>query len=185
MICLFRLGLAVLSALLLAPSTGQAQVSSTSGTASTVVDNSFTAVEFVAADIDQVAIVVAPLTIGTATYVLNPDGSTVITNSGTDARFIPVDQSGKSPGQINISGAAPSTPLSLSFSTLSNLTCGACMGGNPVIVMDTYTSDVGFNPSTDASGNLTINFGFTLTTQAGAAYEDGTYTGQYQVMISY
>lgn len=179
----FQLGIAALLIALL-PHQTYAQTSTLTGSATTVVDNSFTALELAAPDIDEIALIVVPLTISTATYTLNPNGSATITNSA-DARFITLDAAGRTAGNIDISGAAPNTPLNVSFSTLTNLTCALCLPGNPDILLGSYTSDVGFNPSTDGSGNLTVNFGFTLTTQAGVAYEDGTYQGTYEVTVSY
>ena len=67
------------------------------------------------------------------------------------------------------------------------MTCGTCTGGNPTFVVDNYTDDGGdLQVTIDGSGDGTFYIGADLTTVAGTAvYETGTYSGTFDVVVTY
>ena len=86
-----------------------------------------------------------------------------------------------------MTNAPPSTLLTVSNpGTTYNLTNPAAPAGTPALVFTPAYAAVGFNNTTSATGTLSINVGGTLATVASAnTYADGTYTGTYQIQISY
>lgn len=81
------------------------------------------------------------------------------------------------PGVFTIT-AEPATPLTISFAngTLSN-------GSSTMALTNFTTSTTPASSTTDSSGNLTLNVGADLAVAANQA--SGTYTGTYNVTISY
>jgi len=154
------------------------------GDVSATIQNAFSVADITVANVGTIAIVVVPLTLDTATLTITPTGGISITNMA-DAYILDVDNSAVTNGVIDISGAAPNTQINIAFATLSNLVCATCLPGNPDINLGSYTTDTGLTPFTDGSGNLTVNYGLTISTNPGVPYEDGVYTGQYQVTVNY
>lgn len=140
-----------------------------------------------------------------AALTLTPAGTQTAATSGT-ARTIA--GGGQAAGVVNIAGAFPSTPISVAFSALVDLTCTACSGSNPPLnlyrveaeltppttgvagsdaVLDTVvpTNTVGQGTTTPA-GDLVFNIGAAARTTVGAnPYESGLYEGTYNLMLQY
>lgn len=124
-------------------------------------------------------------TADTSTILLQPDGTTTVTN-GTNSRIVAL--SAAQVGVFDVTGAAPSTSLTLAIPTSAvTLTCGACTGSNPTFSVGTWTSTPAVGSlTTDGSGDATINVGATLSTITNAnPYEDGSYSGSYSVSVNY
>jgi hypothetical protein len=121
----------------------------------------------------------------TATLTMNPTTGAVVAANNGDAQFISVSSTGRSRGVYAVSSAAPSTTLTVSTSNLGNLACGGCTGSPPVLTLTSVTPDAS-SPVTDSNGAVTINFGAVLTTIAGGnQYTDGTYAGDFDILVSY
>ena len=119
----------------------------------------------------------------TSTMVIDNAGAVTVNNPG--AATI-IELSGAQQGIFDITGAAPSTTMTLTLPASVTLTCGTCSGSQPDFTVDTITNDVAGAPATDGTGAATINIGATLNTIADAnPYEDGDYTGTMTVSVNY
>lgn len=162
-----------------------AQSESVAGTSTVTVQNSFSVSESVAPSPGSVALIADTIGVDTATVTVLTDGTVVVTPNG-DANAIIVDDNPANAAEFQITNAAPNTPLVLTFNNIVDLTCGLCTAGNPAIQLSGLNHDAGATPTTDGAGSLTFHVGFTLTTVAGGnPYEDGVYTGSFNVNIAY
>lgn len=157
----------------------------TGATVDLQVQNSFSLSETVAGNVGTHAVLTDVIGTDTSTITLSPNG--ILTRSAPNSsEVIVIDNAALTPGQFAISGAAPNTELVITFLNLVDLTCAACGGGNPAILLSNMTHDAGTPPMTDGNGDLTFNYGFTLTTVPGPPqYEDGLYVGSFDLSVSY
>lgn len=112
---------------------------------------------------------------------MTPGGTITYGGTGTISKLISLG--GQTPGIIAISGMAATTTVNVVSGTPVNLS-----NGNPAVAtfVLTVTDDTAGTVTTDATGNATINVGGTITTQDTAnTYQNGTYTGSYNVTVSY
>ncbi len=142
-------------------------------------------------------------TVTVATMTIDADGATSTTASSstnTDATSQIVALGGASTGLLSISGAAPFTAITVTPALNTNMTHSS---GSPTVpdieitdidVFDATDTSVTaaavaattMSVTTDASGAADIIVGGTFSAEASAnAYEDGTYTGTYDVDVSY
>ena len=119
----------------------------------------------------------------TSTLVIDTAGTPTFNNPGS-ARLVEVVA-----GQqaiFDITGAAPTTALTLTAPGPVTLVCGACSSSQEDFTVNAFTDDVAGAPTTDAAGAVTFNMGATLSTIASAnVYEDGLYSGAYTVTVDY
>ena len=149
------------------------------------VQNTFSLAETVASDVGINVVLADIIGADTASITLTPAG-VLSTSAPNNSEVIVVDPVGVTPGQFSITGAAPNTPVVITFFNLVDLTCAACGGGNPSIILSGMNHDAGGTPMTDGNGDLTFNYGFTLTTVPGPPqYEDGLYSGGFDLSVSY
>jgi hypothetical protein len=158
-------------------------------TVSVVVDNAFTMTETTPVSFGTIS----AFADGTDTAVLTLNGQTgvgVVTDViGTAASIIVITAG--TPGVITITSAPPSTAMTITDPSPVTL-------GNPATTGEAeFTADMnavglGYVNTTDAAGELVIQIGGTLTTEAVAmatlplkSYTDGTYTGSYSLVVSY
>lgn len=117
------------------------------------------------------------------------DNDTTVTNVGgaTDDRIVELIQGDRA--QYDISGAAPSTALNVTIPTAPlQLVCGACVTTPPEFTVDIWTDDSTAGVlTTDGAGAGTLNVGATLSTDPVSLvpYEDGLYSGNYDVSVNY
>jgi hypothetical protein len=116
------------------------------------------------------------------TLTMTPGGIITYAGTGTTSKLISLG--GQAPAIINISGMAASTTVNVVTDNPVNLSTG-----NPAVAtfVLTVTDDTSAGTvTTDASGNATIKVGGTITTQDTAnTYQNGVYTGSYDVTVSY
>ena len=121
----------------------------------------------------------------TSTLAIDAAGAPTILNPGA-ARL--VEFAAGNAGQATITGAAPNTTITVSYSSPVTLTCSVapCTGTTPEFTVGTFVDDVAGVVTTDLAGAATINFGATLTTEASAVpYEDGLYEGTLTISAVY
>lgn len=153
-------------------------------TANLTVQNTFTFTEVTVADVGISAVFTDVGGPDISTITLAPDG-TLTTSAPNNSQVIIVDSSGTTAGQFSVSNAAPNTPLTINFFNVVDLTCAACGGGNPAILLGGSRMMPGA-PMTDGAGDMTFNYGFTLTTVPGPPqYLDGLYSGSFDISVSY
>lgn len=154
-------------------------------TSNITVQNAFTFTEAVVADVGISAVFTDIGGPDVSTITLAPNGSLTV-SAPNNSQIIIVDQSGTTAGQFSISNAAPNTPMTINFFNVVDPTCAPCGGANPDILLGAFTHDAGGAPMTDGAGDLTFNYGFTLTTIPGPPqYLDGLYTGGFDISVSY
>lgn len=132
----------------------------------------------------------------TATLTLPADGSAAsvaYSNTAADANIVEIVAG--TPAQFDITGAAPNTVISITLpGAATTLTDPA--GGTNTFTVNNFTkaivlSGTAFTYDTDATGALSFAVGADLVTTAagltaaGEAYADSTYTGTYDVTVSY
>ena len=157
-------------------------------TVSVVVDNAFTMTE------------TTPISFGTIsayadatdTAILTLNGQTgigVVTEVGTAASIIVITAG--TPGVVTITSAPPSTAMTIGNPSAVALDNPATTG-EATFTADLNATGLGYVTTTDAAGELVIQIGGTLTTEAVGAntapkksYTDGTYTGTYVMVVSY
>lgn len=185
-VAIFAFAIGIMTAVPLPSQTAFAQSESIAATAQATVQNTFTLAETVAPSSGSVALMADTIGTDTATVTVAPDGTVTVTPNGS-ANAIVVDDAPANAAEFQISNAAPNASLTIAFSNIVDLSCGACVNpSNPDIQLGGLNHDAGGAPMTDGSGNLTFHVGFTLTTIAGGdPYEDGTYDGSFDVEISY
>lgn len=114
-------------------------------------------------------------------------GVTIVTqgSGGSASRILAIAPATR--GVIHVKDAPPDTLLTVSNpGSTYNLTNPAAPAGTPALVFTPAYAAVGFNYTTSSTGKLNINVGGILATQASAnPYVDGTYTGTYQLQVSY
>jgi len=165
-----------------------AQAQTATYSAQVTVQNAFTIGETTPLNLGTIA-AISSSTAGTqATLTLNSGTgvtSVVQGSGGSTSRILAIAPATR--GEISVSNAPPSTLLTVSNpGTTYNLSNPAAPAGTPNLVFTPGYTAVGFNYTTSATGALSINVGGTLATEVSAnPYVDGTYTGTYQVQISY
>jgi hypothetical protein len=163
-----------------------AQSQSVTATVSATVQNAFNFVETTAMNFGTLVALADTAGANTATIQINTAGALSIPTNNAPAQFIIVNSAAATQGVFDITNAAPSTAITLSFANTANLTCAICGGGNPALTLSGLTTDTGLTPNTSAAGALTINVGAQLTTVAGGnQYADGAYAGSFDFTASY
>lgn len=167
----------------------QAQTEKVTANVNATVDNSFTLVETtvmnfgtIVAKADTVGNTTATLTISTAGAL------TPVPTGPAASRFVIFNAANATQGVFDVTNAAPSTKVTISFANPVALSCALCSGNEPDITIGTFVHDAGANPATDVNGALNFNVGATLTTAVGPVanqYEDGAYAGTYDVLVAY
>ncbi len=179
------LGACAASALLATEAFAQSQTV-TGATINLTVQNAFTLAETSALDFGVLAVFCDGGN-NTTTATLSTAGVLATGAPAASAQVIDIDGANRTQGVFDITGAAPTTAITVTRANITNVTCAACGGGNPLITTTALTDDQGGGQSTDANGALTINVGATLTTLAscGTQYADGAYQGTYDLTASY
>ena len=119
----------------------------------------------------------------TSTLVIDVAGVHSYNNPG-NARLVAVTAG--SQGVFDVTAAAPTTALVLTFPAAVTLVCGACGAGTEDFTVNGFVDDVAGAPTTDGAGAVTFNVGATLNTIASAnTYNDGSYTGAYTITVNY
>ncbi len=176
---------AILLTLSMLPNAAKAQSENITASVTAIVANSFSLTETTPMHFGTMVVIADTSGTDTANIVLSTLGAGTINNSGS-AQIIDVDTSTRTQGVYDVSGAAPSTSLTLTTSSLTDLSCGACSLSPPVLTLSAITDDAGATPTTDSTGAVTINMGATITTVAGGnQYEDGTYAGSFSLTLAY
>ena len=174
------------------------------GTASILVQNSFTLVQTTPINFGTVVAIadddaVANVT-DVGTLILSSDGvaADTITNAG-NASIIAIVAG--TAATFTVSGASPNTTLTVTLPGAFNLIDGSATD-NKVFIVNAFTTTVtqngpndNFSYVTDAGGNLVFNMGATLITDnvqtgsgasAAEPYRDGvTYAGTYTMTVAY
>lgn len=160
---------------------GDAKAEDAGTTISATVQNAFTFVENTALNFGTfVAIADAS---DTSNIIVAPGGANTVNNPG--AALI-IALSAGVPGSFTVSGAAPSTALTISLPTSVTLVCGACSGSQPDFVVNTFVDSGGGTVTTNGSGGVSFTVGATMNTETSATpYEDGTYSAAYTVSANY
>jgi len=174
------------------------------GTASILVQNSFTLVQTTPLDFGTVVAIAdddaANTLTDVGTLIVDSDGVTAdtVTNAG-NASIIPIVAG--TAVTFTVSGASPNTTLTVTLPGSFTLVDGSGTDSK-VFTVSTFTTTVTLNGPgnnfayiTDGGGNLVFNMGATLITdnvQAGSTasapepYIDGTtYTGAYTMTVAY
>lgn len=143
--------------------------------------------------------------VDTADLIMDPAGA--ITDDlgagvgGAGEAHIVSETNTGTPGVATLSAGLANTQVFVYYRNLVDLTCGACLApGNPDLVLEqiqdnlatpgsytksTATSVTGIG-TTDATGALSWNIGATIQTVATAnPYETGTYSGKFDIMLTY
>lgn len=143
-----------------------------------------------------------------AVLVLNFDGTQAGSSSGAaDA----IEGGGlNAAGLVEITGAFPTTPITVTLSAPVDLVCGACAGSSPFLdlyrieadllnvvvgtdgtansVIDQVTpaNNAVATATTDGTGALSFNIGARARTTVGSVpYETGSYAGTYDMILEY
>ncbi len=157
----------------------------TGATVNLQVQNTFSLAETVFGDVGINVVLTDLVGADVATITLTPAG-VLSTSAPNGAQVIVVDPVGVAPGEFQMTGGAPNTNMTITFFNLVDLTCAACSGGNPAILLSGLNHSAGGAPMTDGAGDLTFTYGFTLTTVPGPPqYEDGLYSGGFDMSVSY
>lgn len=148
---------------------------------------------FAVADADADDTTLATLVVSTAGAV--SQGSATDGGGGTASNLVALG--GHVAGLLTISGAAAFTDLTVTVGTGATLVSLIHSSGSPNVTPFTLDAIVtspasGSTGQTDASGGLTILVGGTIGAEEGgtgtnftSGYLDGTYTGSYDVSVSY
>ncbi len=179
------LGACAASALLASDANAQAQTV-TGATINLTVQNAFNLAETNAINFGTLA-VFCDAGNNTSTTTISTAGVVSVGAAANTAQVIDISNVNRTQGVFDITGAAPTTAITVTRANITNMTCAACTGGNPLITTTALNDDQGAGQSTDANGALTINVGAQLTTLANCAqqYEDGAYQGTYDLTASY
>jgi len=158
-------------------------------TVSVVVDNAFTMTETTPVSFGTIS----AFADSTDTAVLTLNGQTgigVVTEVGTAASIIVITAG--TPGVVTITSAPPSTAMTIANPASVTLDNPATTG-EATFAADLNATGLGYVTTTNAAGELVIQIGGTLTTEAAGqdsggiakSYTDGTYTGTYVMTVSY
>jgi hypothetical protein len=187
MLKLRTLALAIMAFAGFVSAAGQAnaQASLTAEPVSLTVANSFTLAQTTAMNFGTFVALADTAGANTATLTMDPGTGVIVAANNAPATFVLVSAVGASQGVYAISGAAPSTTLTVSTSALTDLTCGACSGSPPAIDLTSVTADDS-SPTTSVTGDATVSFGAVLTTVAGGnQYTNGSYDGSFDIAVAY
>lgn len=142
----------------------------------------------------------------TGELIMAPDGSLDESSGNTDPVARIVSSSGPgTPGTLDIEGALANQVLTIRYSNVQNLTCGACGGAPPELVVSQITDDAAdqaglwsvddADPDGDAipgqvttsgTGTALVNIGATLRTDStNTPYPSGDYAGSFDVTLEY
>ncbi|MGF1454422.1 MAG: DUF4402 domain-containing protein [Alphaproteobacteria bacterium] len=174
----WALGVALTAGTVLAATAAVGQVTE-SFNASVQIASNFTVTEVTPINFGILAINPGGTMDGTATVALAPDGSgTLLGGDG----WISVQEG--TPGQLQITGAAPNAAITTTV-TAGQLTNFA---NADEIQVDSVDFDI--PQTTDAAGDLTLNYGAVLTpqdTDTSSTFEfvDGVYSGTFSIQFSY
>ena len=179
------LGACAASALLATDANAQSQ-QVVGATVNLTVQNAFTLVETTPMNYGTLA-AFCDAGANSTTATLSTAGVLALGAPAATAQFIDISAVGRTQGVFDVTGAAPTTSLTVTLANPANATCAACGGGNPPMTLGGLTDDTLGTVTTDANGALTINVGATLTTQSTclAQYADGAYVGTYDITVSY
>jgi len=112
---------------------------------------------------------------------MTPGG--VITYGGTGTISNLVSLGGQTPGIIDLSGMAANTTVTVTSGGEVDLNNGNPASATFVFVV---SDDTAGSLTTDGTGAGTINIGGSITTEDTAnTFQDGIYTGSYDVTVSY
>lgn len=152
---------------------------------SLTVQNNFSLVQGDPVNFGTYVVIADTAGANTATLTMNEGTGVVTPVNNAPAMFILVDSSARTRGLYVITSAAPSVTLNVNIANLNNLTCGGCTGSPPVITLTSVTADDP-TPTTDTGGAANFRLGAVLTTVAGGnQYTDGTYSGDFDLTVSY
>lgn len=125
-----------------------------------------------------------------ATYAIGADGAnaTTVTNgAGADGDSI-VESAAGDRATFDITGGINNATVQIELPAAPvTLTCSGCAPTNPTFTLGSFVDDGGDGVATlDGSGEITFYVGATLSTVAGTdPYEAGTYSGNYDVTVTY
>jgi spore coat protein U-like protein len=170
--------------------TAQAQETVTS-TATVVVQNAFNLTEVRGLDFGTIVALRDGAGGGAVSNIVvgaDADNATTVTNAGgaNDDRIIEITAGNRA--EYSISAAIPSTAFNITLpSAPVALNCAACSGAQEDFSVSSFVDDGGDNSvTTDGTGAASFFVGAQLDTVAGTAvYEDGTYTGTYDVTVAF
>lgn len=183
------LGACAASALL--SGAAMAQETITNATVDVTLQNSFTLTQTTPMEFGTIVMFCDTAANNTTTATLSTAGLFTPGATSGGARVINVDATApnpRSPGVFDVTGAAPSTTLTVTLGGLTNLVCGACGGGNPAITLTSLSNSSNNGTiNTNNTGDATLNVGAVLTTAptCGTQYLDGLYQGTYDLTVSY
>lgn len=142
----------------------------------------------------------------TGELIMAPNGNLDEASGNTDPVARIVSSSGPgTPGILDIEGALTNTLVYIRYSNVQNLTCSACGGSPPELIISQITDNAAdqaglwsvddADPDGDAipgqittsgTGTALINIGATLRTDgSGTPYPSGTYAGSVDVTLEY
>lgn len=125
-----------------------------------------------------------------ATVLISADANndSTITNAGAANDDEIIESVVGNRASYTITGALPTTTLDITLPAAPVLlSCATCSGAEPDFSVDTFADDGGNGTViTDGLGAATFYVGATLSTVAGVNdYEDGLYTNNFDVTVSY
>ncbi len=171
------LGVALVAGTAIVATSAIGQVTETFN-ASVQVASNFTVTEVTPINFGILAVNPGGTMDATATIALAPDGSgTLLGGDG----WIAVQDG--TPGQLQITGAAPNSAIS------TTVTPGSLTNFAELDTFAVGSVDFDVPQTTDAAGDLTLNFGAVLTPTDDAAdgidFVDGVYQGTFSIQFSY
>lgn len=119
-------------------------------------------------------------TIGGADVTVGMNSSTGVRTSSLATEVALIAGGGERVMILDASVAPPFTLMNLT--AVPSTTLG--LGTNPTILLGSFVEDAG-GVTTDASGNLNLQFGATLSFSNGATYGAGLYTGTAVVTLDF
>jgi spore coat protein U-like protein len=172
--------------------TNSAQAQETvSSTATVVVQNAFTLTEVSGLDFGTIVALRDGAGGGAVSNIVvgaEAANATTVTNAGgaNDDRIIELTAGDRA--EYAISAALPSTTFSIILpSTPVALNCAACSGAQEDFTVNSFVDDgADGTVTTDGTGAASFFVGAQLDTVSGTAtYEDGTYSGTYDVTVTF
>jgi len=164
-----------------------AQETDTGDVTATIL-NSFTLTETTSMNFGTMVMLCDTGAASTANIVLDETTSAGTISNNGNALIIDVNTAARTRAVYDVTGAAPTTVLNITLTNPVNLTCPACVGTPSPITLGTLVASTGATGTTDGAGALQFGVGATLTTAGTCGanqYEDGVYTGTYDVTVGY